>query len=428
MNFTRAYWSKTYLKPSNLRSYTILFLMQLLISFSSCKKTEDFYLEGNAPEAPFDLQIDTFDLSLQTETYTSRTNKLGNDLLGTYVDPVFGRSTANVYTRLALSQFNPSFTTASVCDSVMLYIRLDKNTFSGNLQDVQNWKIYELEEAPQTGISYFSDAKFATKGAAIGTFSKNLNPADSLLRIEISKDFGRRFFTQDKNVFSSNASFINFLQGIAILPDSNGVSKGKGAVVLTELTNAASRLVLFYDTSKSLSMRFDNDLRVNTYSQNLNNTEAGNALNHFSGKAYMQSIAGLRVHATIPGFDTFTRSKNIAVHKAELIFTKLDSAGDPENSKQPGKVLLNVRAGDGGNTNSSVAADWSEKDKSYHILISRYMQFLANNNRSNKDFVDYGYNLIVTPDAPVSPNRAIINAGKSENKPKLIITYTKLAE
>ncbi|MGZ5242404.1 MAG: DUF4270 family protein [Bacteroidia bacterium] len=435
------------MKQSNfLRLYTTLLFIWLLISFSSCKKADEFYLEGNTPEAPFDAAIDTLNLLLQTELQDQsqiRTNNLENDLLGTFIDPVFGRSTGNVYAQVSLKQVNPAFTSTSKADSFIIYIKVDKNAFVGNLDDVQNWKIYSLAEKLETGKNYYSDQKFALSQNIIGSYNGTLNTKDNLLRIRLDSGFAGTFLRENKSSFSDNASFGNFFKGIAIMPDTAGLGNGKGAVITTDLSDTASKMILYYDTTKSFAMQFTGNTRVNTFSHDYKNTEAGKSLengqSNISGKAYIQSMGGVRIHVSIKDLDIFARSGKLALHKAELVFNKADSAADPLNSKQPVQLFIAPRDKDGNSTVTNFVdaspglgyydGIYRPADKTYHFVITNYIQDLIRNYSNNSGFTDYGLNLFVPTNELASPHRAVISAAKFGNSsPKLILTFTKLGE
>lgn len=447
MNFTRACWSKTYLKQSNsFTLYTTLLFLWLLISFSSCKKADDFYLEGNTPKAPFGAITDTLALQLQTELQDQsliRTDDLDNDLLGTYMDPLFGRSTGNIYAQVSLKQVNPNFTSSSKADSFMLYIKVDKNTFTGNLSDVQNWKIYKLEEKLEGSKNYYADSKFPLSANPIGTFSGHLNANKDILRINLLNQFADTFFKENKSTFSDNTSFGNFFKGIAIVPDTTGLADGKGAIIKTDLADTASKMVLYYDATRSFTMHFSSNTRVNTFSHNYKDTEAGKSLqngqSNFSGKAYMQSMGGVRIHVSMKDLESFARNGKISLYKAELVFSKIDSAADAGSKKQPEQLYVVPRDKDGNNTIANFIDASTELgyydgkyragDKTYHFVITNYIHDLIRNYNSDVNFSHNGMNLFVPVNELSSPHRAIISAAKSGNtSPKLILTFTKLGE
>ena len=435
MNFTRAYWSKTYLKQSNYSRtlYTALFFLCLLIGFGSCKKTGSFYLEGDSPEPPFNVEsADTFTVTLESEKHTFGGQNFDDDMLGTFIDPAFGRSTGNVYTQVGLDDRNPSFTATSGYDSFVLYIHLQRNAYIGQLADVQNWKVYELVNALESGKSYSSDTTLAVSQKEIGSFSGSLNAKDSVLHIQLNQEFAQKFFNADKNNFADNPSFVNFLKGIAIIPDSTNIN-GSGAVIAADFSNTKTRLVLYHDKTKSFAMDFQNVQHVNTYSHNYKGSAAGNAIgNHFSDKAYRQAMGGLRLHVQFPYLKNLVSSdKKLALHQAILILPRTDSASDTYNSNYPKTLLLNVRLESGKSSTATVEGTYSAADHAYHFDNTRftdYFQELLAAYENGEDVKPYGLNISIDPEAGI-PTRTIISAAKTGiNRPKLVLTFTKLGQ
>lgn len=403
-----------------------MFFIWLLVFTGSCKKTDNFYLEDTTPEAPFGIETtDTSTILLRTERHIYGGQNLEKNLLGTFTDPVFGRTTANIYTQVLLDDINPRFTPTSKFNSFTLYLRVDKNTSTGNFADVQKWSVYELSNGIEAGREYLTDTVLPVLANAVGSYNGPLN--DTLLQISLTEDFAKKFFTANKNNFNDRSAFSNFMKGLAILPDSTGIN-GNGAVAAVNINHAASRLVLRFDDTLSFTMNFRNGQHVNAFTHNYNGTPAGSALNanHFPDRAYIQAMAGLRLHVQLPYMKNLAGGKHLAIRKAELIFTRIDSTGAVNGSKHPERITFSGRRENGTNVTGASHADYNAADKTYRLLLTAYIQELLIAYEKGNDLNTYGLNGFIAPETGL-PTRAIIDAGpNSSQRPKLVLTYTKL--
>jgi len=300
----------------------------------------------------------------------------------------------------------------------------------GSLTDVQKWKIYELATSLESGKAYPTDTALAISEDSIGSFSGNLNPKDSIIRIHLSEAFAKKFFNADKANFADNASFVNFLKGIAILPDS--ANTNTGAIIAADFSNKKSKLVLYHDGNKSFAMDFEDVDHANTFKHDYKNTAAGNAIGkHFPDKAYMQALGGLRMHVQFPYLQNLVNDKKTAIHQAELILTRADSTSDTYNKNYPEKLILNVRSESGKSFTATVESNYSAADHAYHFsspYFTTYFQGLMDAYENGENVKVYGLNISIAPESRV-PTRTILGASRTGNdRPKLVLTFTKLGQ
>ncbi|MFT5581395.1 MAG: hypothetical protein ACI9G9_000645, partial [Psychromonas sp.] len=123
------------------------FLLAISLSVS-CKK-KDTSIGANAIDQNSLLngaKVDTFSLkSFSIIEDSVRTKNPAQNTLGSYVDPVFGKVDASIYTQIRLASSNPNFgnTSQIVLDSFVLAMRY--SGFTGK-NDPQTFEVYELEE------------------------------------------------------------------------------------------------------------------------------------------------------------------------------------------------------------------------------------------------------------------------------------------
>ncbi|MDQ3072521.1 MAG: DUF4270 domain-containing protein [Bacteroidota bacterium] len=407
--------------------------------FTSCDEPEDFDLQGAPPEGNFILfQSDTSTVRLQTEfqpRYTS--DNRSRDLIGTQNDPVFGKSTAIFHTQYRMSDQNPSFTGKNL-DSVVLYLRYNgSGDFVGNTGDQQTWYVYELAEGLIPGKAYFHDATLALS-SLIGSYTGTFDPADSILAIKLDNAFGEKFITADPNAYSSNDAFTAQFKGLAIIPDSNAISTGKGAIITFNANDPKTKLSVFASDTNTYTYDFiinsSNNVRVSTFRHNYTGTPPLHQIVNPTvtyEKAYLHGVGGLRIKVTLPYISNMVKDGTIALHQAQFIFPQSQPVTGV--SKEPVVLLMLPRDSAGKNMLLSEVNSiwyngyWSESEEAYSFIITRYIQNVLDHYLADSTYQFHGLNLFVPADGPVSARNIELATQNAlgGNKPKLILIYTK---
>lgn len=221
---------------------SIIFRLFLLITLTSliwsCKKEPDLLGLDLIPEEDLlnHAVIDTITINAITEREdTLRTDELATMLLGSINDPVFGTTTASVYTQLRLPGTNISFGTDVAVDSIVLI--LPYKGIYGDSSSVQNITVYELDEAIQTSVKsetgrtldypYYNFSTLQHKAVPVGQLSFVPNTVDSsmidtvkvgpYMRIPLSLEFANRIVNANQIVdtaLKNNTGFLNAIKGI----------------------------------------------------------------------------------------------------------------------------------------------------------------------------------------------------------------------
>ena len=89
----------------------------------------------------------------------------------------------------------------------------------------------------------------------------NLKYQTNTLRIPLDTNFGKDFFTNGQ--FGSNEVFLNYLNGIALIPNTSNLSSDDGAIVAIDKYSDESKLILYYNNG--LRKEFE----INAESQNI---------------------------------------------------------------------------------------------------------------------------------------------------------------
>jgi hypothetical protein len=445
---------------------TALLLTLISTSLYSCKKANDeigvdFLPKGNLYGS---LVTDSFNIVAYTIPEDSlKIDSLTSNLLGAMNDASFGKSAASLYTQVLLREINVDFGTNPAIDSVILSLArdLDVPTY-GSSDAVIDINLHRMDEIIEKENRYYSNYVPAI-GNQIGTWSGKISSADTswfkedgslkyktnTLRIPLNNSFGEDFFTNGQ--FGSNEVFLNYLNGIALIPDANGLSSDNGAMVGIDKYSDDSKLIIYYNNG--LRKEFE----INAESQNISTyqlSETNNAIQsqfdntgtHYT-ETYVQSMGGCKTRIEIPNLYDLVKDGNaIVINEAKLTFTAQDNSITSDFSAPSRLLLLQPSAEDSSNAfitdlidvlfprtdnwigNASYGGSFDDATKTYTFGINRHVQSLLDTYLNTGDDKNRGFYLIIPSDNPMTPSRLILNTdntGQNKNI-KLKVTYTKL--
>lgn len=446
MNSFSSFFRKSYAIGS------ILFLF-VAISFSACKDPEELGLDV----LPNSDQI--FILHSDSTTLVTRTTKedslvsgsVSYQLLGSYSDPVFGRSDASFYTqiRLGLAAVFGNSTDVLVPDSLILSL-----LYSGHYGDTtqpQTIHVYRLNEPISTDSIYYTSKVFSTLNPLTDlangyTYTPMPNTAASVLsadqpaqlRIPLALDLADSILALNgQSTIADNASWFQYFKGLYIKTDPVTMS-GKGAISYFDLNNSYSKMTLYFhnvttgDDSLKYVFVVTNTTSVNHQEHDYNGilTDVGHQLmdsTYSDSLNYIQSLAGLKTKITFPYFAHLKDSGNILLNKAELEITI--QSGSTDFYSGPSKLFL-VYSDSSGRSffmtdyyegTSYFGGSYNSSDRTYRFNIARHLQKILNGTLE-----DNGLYLLVSG-AVVQASRVIVTSGKNPvNSMKLNLYYTKL--
>jgi hypothetical protein len=443
------------LKISNINS-KLLFIVIISISFLfSCEEPDIIGLEVQPSNDKLNVQFtDTNTLTTYSVREDSiRTDETQYNLLGTFIDPVFGQTYASIYTQFRLSSDNVDFGANPVLDSLIL--TLDYEDFYGSIlkyDGLQKIKIYELAQDIYKDSSYYSNKNksYSTTELANLTFLPDFEDSITIdseryaphLRIKLDNSLGQIFLdASGTDVLSDNdqTHFLDFFKGLYITTEQVGVSKG--AILYFDLLSTLSKMTLYYKNDENDSLKYD--FLINEHCARFNN------FNHYDyydadpvlkqqiidtnitlgdSILYLQAMGGIKTKIMFPNMQIWDNYGIIAVNKAELII-KVNETTDASLYEPPTKLSL-VRINEQGENTFLLdqfegeeyfGGSYNSARKEYRFVISRYIQDLI-----NKTKTDYGLYLMISGSS-VKANRAVLNGSKySSNNIRLLLTYTKL--
>ena len=313
------------------RFESLLFLVLVtagFLSVASCSKPSELGLslvETNPSEL---FYTDT--MSVQMSTVLTRpllTDNRSRWLCGAYIDPIFGKTTAKVYTNFRLTSTNATFPSASF-DSLVLSIQYDTlGHYGGNSSTFseQSWEVYRITETIVPEQDYYSDKNF-TLGDLLATHNFVPNIFDSVsvqgvvrrphLRIRLDDALGQELLNPGTNIYENNTVFKDFLKGVCIKPKAGS----SNSAIIRFLPNASlTKLSLYYRDSSNVSRTYDylsdgDSESVLAFEQNYNGTRV--LLNNPSDTiVYLQGMNGVSAKLEFPFLENLG---DIIVNKAEL--------------------------------------------------------------------------------------------------------------
>lgn len=375
-------------------------------------------------------------------------------LLGIYLDPIFGKSTASIYTQLKLNTDNPGFGTNPIIDSVVVSLVYNSLYYGKTEKVMQNVNIFEITEDLKVENSYYSANSLSTSAVDLANsyaFIPNLTKTDTIfgealkpqLRIPLDNNFGQSILNNQGTInLSNNTSFQSYLKGFYITTENTvSLNSGEGNILRYNLSDSQTRLTLYYHNDSGDSLKYDFSMssvaHFSRFSHDFTVVDTALSSQLIVGSpkqndlVFVQGMSGLKVKIEIPYIMGWNKLGAIGVNKAELVIKvntsatyKLDTFAAPE------KLILYGIDDDG---NDYVLPDFSEGSNyfggvynptahEYRINISRYIEQILTGKRKNN-----GLHLLVSNGA-INANRSVIGGGGngSAYQMKLNITCTKL--
>lgn len=249
--------------------YKALIISAFAIFGAACSKTTETI--GNGLLSDSDHIGVAFTDTLRIECHSLLVDSMPTKgystvLLGSMIDPVMGRTDANLFTQLHLSSTNHYFGDNPVIDSVVLQLSL-----TGYYGDTTTWQtvhIYELSETLIDSADYyqFSEASVEPLDLANGfqfrphprtkkTVVGNDTLSQAVIRIPLANSFGEQLAAADTSIFSSTESFKEYCHGLKICFES--VAQGGAISYINPTSNTTTQVQVYYrETPGANQMRY----------------------------------------------------------------------------------------------------------------------------------------------------------------------------
>ncbi|UPT68805.1 MAG: DUF4270 domain-containing protein [Sphingobacteriales bacterium JAD_PAG50586_3] len=464
------------MKTPSLYSFVLLFLAVMLFS---CKPDET---DIGSDLIPGEDQLNMFTYEAEVGAQTVREDSLSvfaNDvslstfLLGSYVDPLFGKVQANFAAEFTPSTSNFTFGTNHVIDSVVLSLEyFTTNTYYGDItkyRGAQRFKVYQLNEdiVSDSLTTYFSNHNVQYKPTLLGekTTVPNITagftwkedtlsvPEKPQLRITLDKnDIAKNIF-QNANPadLASGTAFYNYFKGLYVVADNGYQKSGEGAILRFNADDNFCRIRVFYHNDASTDTNpFDyydfqvkkTTRKLNIYQHNYKNTQLLQDMLYGgtnANRVYAQAMGGVKTKLTLPNFQQLPEfsdtTATYVINKAELI-VPVDNDAYSYFYPLPNGLILYAANTDTTYNNlinppNKLIRDYLEvsqyfyggqynKDKQEYIIrLSLQMSDII-----NRKIKDKGMYLGVELPS-ITANRVVIS-NSPERKIRLRIIYTKI--
>jgi len=351
--------------------------------------------------------------------------------LGSYIDPVFGYSTASFYVKFSMPTTNVTLGNGNGFTPDSLVMTLGYAGYYGELPAAQTVMVYRLDS--NTTIdetdAYYTNSDFQTDLIDLGGATIDPSTDD----VSISFKLNDPVFTADTAdlVFTNNAAFQSFLHGFYVVTNMFD----PGGIHYLDINSSTTLLTLYYNDS--MSFDFEIDLAsawTNRFHHNFDGTDVGAQLDDPSlgdSLVYVQAGAGVQVKIEMPHITNWVKDQDIAVNKAELVLKVYDD-GTLDSYPVPENLFI---LGAGENTivtdqfegATHFGGTYDATNKTYSFNIARYIHELLYEGRSNDGLYLIVPNNLLTSGSVVSANRVILGGpGHSTLGMKLNIIYTVL--
>ena len=401
---------------------------------------------GNLVDTEF-----TDTITLQAYSFledTVNTTNTSANILGHTFDPVFGKSSAGIYTQLALSGSAVNFGDHPVIDSLVLTLQL--SGYYGDTNSYVGIRVHQLSEALDSQAQYYQNStvnydptplNYNLTGYTIrpsSTVVVDTSVLGAHLRVRLSDQFGQYLLNHQNDL---NNQFQNFLKGLYIEAVSH--TGNDGYMLLTNMTSALSGMTLYYHNEDGQKQRYtfacsDNCIRFTHIDHTYSSSGSSDFIQEvLQGQAslgdkvlFIQGGGGVKTRISFPYLEnTFAKFNNrVFIHRAELVIT--NAQPNEKIFVQPTILTLQgIRKSDNAirflpdddyYTNTNYFGGTYDASKSeYRFRITKYVQqlILQQGNWSN------AVNLIVRGSA-VRPHRLVLDGTDTESPTRLRLEIT----
>jgi len=359
-------------------------------------------------------------ISSATESEDSlRTDEALNLILGGIDDSQFGLNNAGFYTQILLTENNTDLGTNPIVDSVVM-----SYTYSGYYGDLENFTSLDVlilqEDIYKDSVYYSNSYQIPLPGGMsyVESFSVSEVGSESpSLTIRLSDSFGQEILDLQNEGLKDNETFLENFKGISV------IASAQNTMLYLNPTGSNSFLKIYYhnDESGTDTLSLDFSLGGDAARINLFNNKPLLNLPEFSGKLYIQSMAGYKAKILINNTDSIKAIlEGKSINKVTMSF---DVPEDSQNDYAAHEKLFLVRVNNEGNniflTDYTIEGETHFggrlEDNKYEFNITRYFYQLLNNDAYTNDLY------LLAAGAAVNANRTILNKDI-----KLTIHYSEL--
>lgn len=334
--------------------------------WSSCTRSTPFgsdLLEEDEADFFADTLSITATVIPEDSVQTSSTSESSFPMLiGEVVDPVFGKTTSEIFTLVRLQNALTGFTnTTIVVDSVVMYLSYSASNITGDTLTPLNFRVHRLSEQLRWDSVYYADdeLEIADQIGTLDNFLARPSAKDSIspsadgvsfIKIPLEKSFGDTLMSFDSATLHSDTLLWRRLRGLRLSITPNGQP---GALLAFDLNNSLVSFIRVYsrlvspDTTRARQVffEFDGGNKFTHYEHDYSGSKAQDAINQVNPSLlFVQSTEGLRLRIELP--DTSVLPNNAIINQALLEFTVAPTPDLPNVFPPATQVYLTERQGD----------------------------------------------------------------------------------
>ncbi len=414
--------------------------------------------------------VDTFNLSSFTipgeRVVTHRVNvDSRNYLLGQLNDPVFGKTTSELYLRFQMGVNKANYHTevGLKFDSLVLTMQYDSTATYGSTSSTQKLEVFQLEKTYSERDTFYSDINFPFASRAVGEVTRFVSPRDSVtitdhvtkstirqaphLRVKLSDGFGRALIGNE-DAGKNDTLFNTYLKGFRIT--STPVDNASSFMYGFNFTNAAlntpgslNKLIMYYTVASgdsTIRKTYEYFINVATFNKFIHNATGSQLQNTLADKALGNNqtfIVPMGGPKTAISFNDVKKVANRLINKAELVVYVAQPSGKNGWNSPPPQLTAGYKLSSG---NLSLVQDIeqlifsnvdfapvfggslndSEPVFKYTMNITNHIKSIIKNNIQSSEIY-----LGILTESEIA-RRAVLYGAKHPIYPmKLKITYTK---
>lgn len=416
----------------------------VLLSFliTGCKKGDESLGKGILPGSSI-IYTRSYNETGNIQSYTFLDEKIrvdhpGLNFVGSFNDPLFGRTDGSLAAQFRLSAY-PGYGATASLDSMIL--RLTYKHIYGDTATMQTLKIYELTGDLSPDVKYLSsfNLKSIVAPASIGsisfipkfkTDSAQRDTTTQYIRIRLDPSFGNKLLRMDSLKMTSNDEFLKHFKGLYV---ESAAANRKGT--LMGLIPTGSSIGVYYHTAKKDSLFFtynvtSNSATVAAFTHNYQRSRFSTRLNQEVVQdtlTYLQPMGGTKVKINVPSLDKWKDSTQYVINKASLTFYVDTLISDPRRYELPSRIYLKFVDSSGTEmfpkdsqlSSSYYGGIYNSKTASYTFNITRHLEQIMKKEVTSTSFY------LVPSDRTGSANRVVLKGGNSSRPIELLVKYTR---
>ena len=428
-------------------------LVSIALILSACNKKPDQVGLGLQPTSAelsviFDNSTGLLAHSMVEDSVRTDANVIQTGMVGSMMDPVFGKTMAELYSQFRLSENGHDFGTDPVFDSLVL--SLHYSGYYGDTLSSQTVRIYELDQDLDADSAYYSNQSVSDYGVELGSKTFIPGERDSVtvgdvklpaqLRIPLSEEFAQKILDGSEVDFDDNEKWLLYMKGLRITVDEVAAD---GGIMNFDMFSANTALTIYYkssDLEDTLSFTFLSNSACARFAK-YDHNEYQDASPAFKMQVldgdtslgaeifYLQGMGGVKAQLRLPDIMEFFDDGPVAINEAKLIFNIMDDGEDLDPAPKLALIMLDdegnsVLIPDAQEPSLYYGGDINEEGTQYFFRISRHVQKILTGESPN-------YPLILSASgASFRAHRSILHGPDSllnaDMKMTLNVTYTQV--